>query len=376
MNRRQVIAAAGGGGLALVLGAGTWRVLQTPKHAFEPWSVEGARCEDIRHFAFAHAILAPNPHNRQPWLIRMEGRDRALLYCDLEKRLPETDPFDRQITIGFGTFIELARIAAAQCGIGLESEAFPDGDPGARLDSRPVARLTFKPTSQAQPDPLFGQIVKRRSNKTEYRTDQPPTVGEAAAVAENDASVIRQSDTLARLRDITTEAVSIEMRTARTHLESVRLMRIGSSEIDRNPDGIALAGPTIEAARFAGLVDRASLADPDSTPYQQGLEQQRAVCGSLPAAIAIVTAGNSRSDQLEAGRRYVRANLRATALGLAMHPVSQALQEYPEMAIQFGKLNALLGLRAPQRLQMLARLGRADPVGPAPRWPLTTHMIG
>jgi hypothetical protein len=89
----------------------------------------------------------------------------------------------------------------------------------------------------------------------------------------------------------------------------------------------------------------------------------------------IVTPGNTRLDQLEAGRRYVRANLAATVMGLAMHPLSQSLQEYPAMVPHFRKVHALLGASGDQRVQMLARLGKADMVPSAPRWPLETHVL-
>lgn len=376
MNRRQAIFAAGGAGLALVLAGGSWRVFRTPERAFEPWAIAGLDREDVRRFAFAHAILAPNPHNRQPWVIRMDGADGALIFCDLDRRLPETDPYDRQITIGFGTFIELARIAAAQCGYKMVVEPFPEGEPEQRLDEKPIARLRFGKAGAEQPDPLFAHILKRRSTKTAYEQANPPTAAIAAEVAGEDAKVEQSAAALAGLRAIATAAVGIEMRTPRTHMESVRLMRIGADEIERNPDGIALSGPTIELAGLAGLVDREALADPGSTPYRQGLEQQLAICGSLPSALWIATEGNSRLAQLDAGRRYVRANLRATALGLAMHPVSQALQEYPEMAEQFAAVHRLLGVGEGRRVQMLARLGRAETVGPAPRWPLSHHIEG
>jgi hypothetical protein len=51
-------------------------------------------------------VLGPNPHSRQAWLIRLEGAGSVALFCDLERRLPETDPFDRQIVIGLGAFVE------------------------------------------------------------------------------------------------------------------------------------------------------------------------------------------------------------------------------------------------------------------------------
>ncbi|MFN8982898.1 MAG: twin-arginine translocation pathway signal protein, partial [Alphaproteobacteria bacterium] len=60
------------------------------------------RHADPRIRAAGHAIRAPNPHNLQPWLVQLAGADRVLLRCDLERRLPATDPFDRQIVIGLG----------------------------------------------------------------------------------------------------------------------------------------------------------------------------------------------------------------------------------------------------------------------------------
>src|SRR5688572_4955235 len=113
-NRRQILF---GASAAVILAAagGTLRVLRQPA-ASKPWEHAGGRAEDFRLDIFRSAILAPNPHNRQPWQIRLVGEREAVVTCDLERRLPQTDPYDRQITIGFGSFLELAAIAAAQSG--------------------------------------------------------------------------------------------------------------------------------------------------------------------------------------------------------------------------------------------------------------------
>ncbi len=168
--------------------------------------------------------------------------------------------------------------------------------------------------------------------------------------------------------------MTIETVTKRTYMESVNLMRIGAAEMDAAPDGLPIGGPAIEALQAVGMIDHAQMADPRSEVFKMGLKQVQQSCGSIPAILWITTAGNSRAEQLDAGRRYVRAQLRATTLGLAMHPLSQALQEYPEMAADFGRIHRLLGATGPQRVQMLARIGSAPPVLPAPRWPLEAHL--
>jgi hypothetical protein len=70
--------------------------------------------------------------------------------------------------------------------------------------------------------------------------------------------------------------------------------------------------------------------------------------------------------RLASGMAYARMNLAATAAGLAMHPWSQGLQEYREMADIRSELRIALqnGENYPQ---MLVRVGYADPVEPAAR---------
>jgi hypothetical protein len=78
---------------------------------------------------------------------------------------------------------------------------------------------------------------------------------------------------------------------------------------------------------------------------------------------------NSRPTQVAAGRAYVRSHLLATAAGIDMHPLSQALQEFPEMRGPFEAIHKTLGLTGSgETLQMLSRVGFAtEPRGPSPR---------
>ena len=81
----------------------------------------------------------------------------------------------------------------------------------------------------------------------------------------------------------------------------------------------------------------------------------------------------SRGDQLNAGRAYVRMNLKATALGLGVHPWSQSLQEYPEMAAFYKEAHELIGDGL--TVQMLYRIGYAESIGPTPRRGLQAHLV-
>ncbi len=373
LSRRSLILGAGATGL--VLAGGVWRVTRLPEAAIKPWTTDGPDPADIRLAAFRHAILAPNPHNRQPWLIRLIGADQAEISCDLAKRLPDTDPFDRQITIGFGTFLETARLAAAEVGARMEITPFPKGEPQPRLDARPVAHVRFIKDAATPRDPLFAAIGKRHTNRLVYDPARPVAEANLAKLVSAPDGFTASEARLAPLRKIAMDSIRIEQMTHRTHMESVNLMRIGHTEIDANPDGLALSGPLMEGLALIGQLDRAQLADPSSTAFKSGLEMQAETYGSTPALFWIATPGNSRLDQLEAGRRYVRAQLQATLLGLAVHPMSQSLQEYPEVAPQFAEIHRLLATKPGERIQMFARTGYAEPVRPAARWPLEKHII-
>ena len=167
----------------------------------------------------------------------------------------------------------------------------------------------------------------------------------------------------------------IEAQTPRTFGESVELMRIGRREIEANPDGISLGGAFIEALALAGQITRAEIGTPGSRAFASGIERYRAMLESAMAYAWIRTETNSRRAQLAAGRAYVRMNLAATRLGVGIHPVSQALQEFPEMSKPFARVHDRFSGPAPARIQMLARLGYAPFPGPTPRWPLETRLV-
>ena len=90
----------------------------------------------------------------------------------------------------------------------------------------------------------------------------------------------------------------------------------------------------------------------------------------------MVSHGNDRVTQVNAGRAYARVQLAATAQGVVMQPLQQALQEYAEQARPYAEIHRLLDAAAPQQtVQMWARVGFAPPVPPAPRRGVDAHVL-
>ena len=375
MKRRNFMKLVGGGIILAAAGAGTFAATRTPTAALAPWSVAGTY-DDPRMNALSHAILAPNPHNRQPWIVDLNGDDALTLYFDTDKQLPYTDPFDRQLTIGLGCFLELLRMAANADGYEVETALFPEGGTDVGLDKRPIAYVKFAKET-ARVDPLFAHVMQRRSNKEPYDTNRPvaPKVLDRILAVGLHSSLGGSIDPaeIAFWRDQSTEALLIEIETPHTYKESVDLMRIGKVEINANPDGIDFGGAMFETLALAGVLTRQSLLDKESTGYREGLKAVIANTETAMGHVWMVTPGNTRQDQIAAGADWLRVNLACTAEGLGFQPLSQALQEYPEMANHYASTHERL-TPSGGTVQMLARIGYGPDVPVSPRWPIEAKM--
>ncbi|MGR3491996.1 MAG: Acg family FMN-binding oxidoreductase, partial [Shimia sp.] len=182
-------------------------------------------------------------------------------------------------------------------------------------------------------------------------------------------------DEIAYWRDLTHDALRIEIDTPRTYQESVDVFRIGAAEVNANPDGIDFTGPLFETLKLFGMFTRESASDRDSAAYRAGEDAVFANTDTAMGHVWMTTPGNTRADQIDAGAKWLRINLAATAEGVGFQPLSQALQEYPEMAGHYRTVHERL---APDggTVQLLARIGYGPEVAPSPRWSVEDKLIG
>ena len=374
MNRRKFLAIAGGGVILAAGAAVGLRVTRTPQTAFLPWEQAGSLYDEPRRKALSYAILAPNPHNRQPWIVDLSQPDIVVLTADQNQLLPHTDPNNRQITVGLGCFLELMSMAAAREGYRVEMDLFPNGSDSEKLDERVVCEARFVHDPAVLKDQLFDHVLTRRSFKEPFDMSRKVTQSvvdqiAGAAVHGNRAKGSNDAEHVAQLRDLTREALMVEFNTPRTYKESVDLFRIGAPEVDANPDGIDLAGPFVETLALTGGMSRELALDPNSMAFSEGKKMVAEQCETAMAHVWLASPGNSRVDQINAGRDWVRMNLAAASLGIGIHPMSQCLQEFPEMAKWYEAVHHKLA-KPQETVQMLARLGYGESIAPSPRWPL------
>lgn len=363
-SRRKSLALIGGG--VLFAAAATtvgFIATRTPHKALAPWDAAG-RYDDPRLRALSFALLAPNPHNRQPWLAELEGADRVLIYRDPVRDLPVTDPYARQLTIGMGCFLDLMRMAAADEGYGVERTLYPAGENG------PVAVCRFV-AGAAERDPLFAQAMRRRSHKGEF--DPTPIAARDAAPLGAFAQLFLDGEARDHLKRMAHGAWLAEAATPAAWQESIDLLRIGKAEINARPDGIDAGGPMLEALAMAGVFTREAASDPENPGSRAAIEETADAILAAPAVTLTVTPGDSRVDQIDAGARWLRLNLAATAAGMALRPVSQALQEYAEVRPYYEQVQSTYADGG--TVQMLGLLGYGAVTPRTPRWPLESRLI-
>lgn len=376
-TRRTFLRIAGTSAVILAAGGvALTQVDQMPDVAVEAWRGPAASISDPRVRAISYALLAPNPHNMQAWMADLSEPDVVTFVCDPAGLLPQTDPYSRQVVIGCGCFLELLRIAAAEQGFRVDQQLFPQGIwPEGAVGDTPLARLTFVKDATVARDPLFAQILRRRSVKLHYRAGEAASDAHVAALSGVVSAPVSFASTgvpaeVARLKAISAAAFRVEATTPRTHGETVARLRIGADAIAKHRDGLSINGPGIWLLKTAGLATPEAFADPKSIAFKQTIDLYNGWIEHTWSFGWMATAVNDRAAQIAAGVAYVRANLKAAEVGLAIAPLSQALEEFPEMAHELEAILAATGTPAGHTLQMFFRMGYADPAPATPRRPL------
>ena len=383
MDRRRFIRLVGGGMVTTsALGGLPGCSAELPAEALVAWQGPDNQA-DLRRWALGYAILAPNSHNRQPWLVDLREDNTITLYVDRQRMLPMTDPWFRQIMISQGTFLESLMLALRERGVAPLLELFPQGEFAARsVDHRAVARVSWAGAGTGTKDPLFAQLLGRQTAKVDYDTSR--AVAPATLDALRDALTdpeLRFGSTVdpalvQPLRQLCWDAARVELLTERTVMESLRLTRVGPAEISRYRDGISINELLPRVADMVGAFDRTNPPAEGSTAYKQMMGRFEGHSRSAMGFVWLSStnagdsgAGGSRSAQVKAGQAYLRLQLKATELGLQVHPMSQAMQEFAEMKPHYDRLHTLL-LAAPaqeQTVQMFCRVGYCPAQAHTPR---------
>ncbi len=311
----------------------------------------------------ADATAAPSMHNAQPWRFRRAtGERRLLLYADLERAMPHSDPDDRALHIGCGAALFNLRVAAAHAGLVPETRLLPEpGDP-----------LLLAAVDLAGPDPAAGRlpddelarlhpaIRERHTSRHPFADKEVPEELRAklreAAVREGAELLFPGAWHAETVLDLVRDAENRDVMNPEVNEDVVRWTRLGP-EADTAVDGVPeyAFGPRERDGKapqrdFAG---RRKVADRGTTSFEH-----------TPHLALLSTPGDRPADWLRAGQAMERVLLEATLADLATSLTSHALEDR-ELRLLARDPGAGTGL-----VQMVLRIGYG-PRGPVtPRRPV------
>jgi len=333
----------------LIVGMVLAGVLMQPEASLDAWNIKESDfpANDSREekltFLLNYAVLAPSSHNSQPWKFNVSN-DSILVFADKSRRLQVTDRDQRELYVSIGCALENLIVAADHFGYNSSVVYFPgEKDLVAKVVLQPAAN-PLNPSRDAR---LFSAIRSRQTNRNPY---EPRAISEAdletmkSLNSDEDVSIFITRDSAIRkgFQDLVVQANGIQYSDANFKSELGHWL------------GQGVMGPTGLQAKMAQL----AVVFLDMGPEQS--KKDALLINSTSYLGFISTAKNDSISSLKAGRVLERFWLAATALGVSMHPMSQAL-EVGETKVNLTKL--LPDSSGMMQVQQAFRLGYAKPGG-------------
>jgi hypothetical protein len=271
-----------------------------------------------------YASLAPSGHNSQPWHVRFIDDRKMIIGADPARRLPAVDPNNREMMLSLGAFVENLSLAAGDMGY----EAQTDVKAGSPSEQE-ILEVTLR---KAKPVPYpLKRMVLRMTAKHGYRSmDLRKEDVDALAKPLGGRSFYfpRGSEHARCIQEGTVESFRAQADRDEAQQELVKWLRLSHEAAERHRDGLTTAGMEIRGLK--GWYVR-NFTKPEDFMKQsmrkRSVEQTAGLVGQGGGWLVLTSTGESVVDLIETGRSFERMALMARERGVAVHPMTQILEE-------------------------------------------------
>lgn len=295
------------------------------------------------------ASLAPNGHNTQPWTITLIDPVTWILGSDQTRWLPAVDPANREMLLSLGAFLENLIIAAEHKGYTVNVNVI-----ARSAKELQIAELTLRKASP-QTYPLE-RLVRRRTVKNGFLRKDISAQDVTAFCTGEPEQVYYFPHSSAQgkfLAEGTLEANRIQVYRDPAQEELADWIRWSNDEARARRDGLTPA--SMEIAGLAGWYVRTCYNRNHvltegfrETTVEKTAEHVKTHGGWL----VLTSQDASVLALLDAGRRFQRLALQACDRMIAIHPMTQLIEETPEGPMQIA---CELGLN--ESVQFILRTG-------------------
>jgi hypothetical protein len=273
------------------------------------------------------AILAPSPHNAQPWQFRL-GSHHVDLYADRTRATGALDPFLRELHVGLGAALENIVLTARGRGYAPSVLLVPAGS-----GSTHVAHVALA-TDVRCPSPLTDQIPHRHTNRYPYQHGREIPAAALVAMSDladpvvPDVQVVWLADrhTRGHMSELLVEATAEIIDDPEQAASDARWFRQTWDDIHVHRDGI-----TIDTAGLPDLTTTLAKLLPTQSTRAMGeawLDATRDRHARTAAAYGVIVVRDPRDaiQQLQGGRLLQRIHLWATGQAIALQPMNQVTE--------------------------------------------------
>ena len=350
MNRRKFLSLAGA---SVVVAAGTAYLLSDRHHFVRADIKEGnnhkfplkSEEKEILYLA----SLAPSGHNTQPWVIKYIEPYHWIIANDNSKWLPAVDPTQRETILSIGAFIQNLEYAAGNLGYACEYNLLALNN----QDEDVMEVRLIKKINQPVFDPTkikFRRTVRSGYLKEFLRKDH------VEYITGNDKPYFQffpnNSKEYGWLNEQTIEANRQQTWRNNAQSELADWMRLSSKDAKKYCDGLTTA--SMEINGIPGWIVRNFYSKDNvmSKKFrEQGLDKVKEQVSSSGGWLLITSKDNSTKTLIETGKRLQRMLLRTREKDIAIHPMTQILEE----AAYRNELNKSIGI--PDTVQFILRTG-------------------
>jgi hypothetical protein len=271
------------------------------------------------------ATLAPSGHNTQPLFIKYIEPYHWIICNDKTRWLPAVDPIQRETMLSVGAFMQNLEYAASHFGY----ETFSSVTATCNQDEQIVDVILKKAGNIATYD--IERIIKRRTVRSNFSSEELKK-DDAAYLIEDNSEVITYIPNTAKeygyLNEQTIDANRIQSYRDSAQSELSEWIRFSSKDAAAHRDGLTMASMEIEGVSgwvLRNYYNKSDVMKPDFR--EQNVETVKQQVSQSAGWLVIRSKGNGVEALLEAGKCYQRLGLKVREKNIAIHPMSQILEE-------------------------------------------------
>ncbi len=339
--------------ILLIIGGVIVAVIGKPLAIRKDLTLSGNFPDDIKNVLY-YASLAPSSHNTQNWKVKVNhSNSKMMIYLDDTRLLKEVDPMKREAYISIGAFLK--NLEKAFTAYGYETIIQINENENS---SEAVTVIYERLDSDLSNESILLTIEKRHTDKRAF--NPTPLPEEIVNTLCDDSQILyyaKGSSEFNFLSEATFEAFSKQSNTQAKRDELAEWLRFSNSEAKELKDGLPaeqLGLTGIKKFIYYLITNRETAKGDDFA--KQGIEMAKSQLDNC-AGFFIITGENDKKSLILCGLKLQSFWLAATENNIAIHPMSQVLEEEPYKDEIMGNLN----LGTP--VQMVLRAGTVSDYG-------------